>query len=744
MFEALFKYSRDIYARSELVYAADWPAWLPGMLGMLALVGIALLLYRRRSVARWYQLLAIGFLQCAMLAVVLWVLQLPTLSTEQLRAGENSVALVLDNSQSMAYGEEEPRLGQAIRSLESVSESGDPLNLSVRRYEMGGNAVAVPSYSQSVADQATTSIAGSLLQVMREARFSPLAAVVLSSDGADTDGGLTAEELDEIAAFGVPVHTIAVGRTVIGEDLEIATVSMPAKVLPGSAVSARISVRHDSAATTQLKVYDGDNLLAVQALELSPDAGVTNARVNFEIPDVGHHQLSFSVDGRDDEKELRNNQRSTLVEVANQSFRILYFEGEPRWEYKFMRRAMGGDDDVEIVSLLRVSPNKYYRQGIESPEELEAGFPLTRDELFRYDALIIGSVEAAFLRPAQQQLIAEFVSERGGSLLMLAGPGGLGNGGWGQSGIADVLPVTLPPASADSFFRKRAVVELTPQGSASEMLALAEDDVANLAAWRELPEIADYQLTGELKPATTVWLSARTDTGVQPLLLSQPFGRGHAYVLATGGTWRWQMSLPAEDQRHETFWRQLLRAMVASSPVNVSLTANVTAESENVALRAEFRDDAYRPVDDVGVTAVASHEDGATWTVELQPSADEPGVFVADFVPDSTGTWYFEAVAERNDEPVAVSRAGIHYETGQAEHFNIRRNTSLLQGLSEATGGHFMDVDNLDALTELLRYSSAGVTELQYRSIWDAPIVFILLLMLKAAEWLLRRRWSTI
>ena len=113
-------------------------------------------------------------------------------------------------------------------------------------------------------------------------------------------------------------------------------------------------------------------------------------------------------------------------------------------------------------------------------------------------------------------------------------------------------------------------------------------------------------------------------------------------------------------------------------------------------------------------------------------------------MPDASGSWFFEAVAERNDEPVATSRASIHYEPGQAEHFNIRRNSTLLQSISEATGGRYLEPENLDALPALLRYGSSGITEQQYRAIWDAPAVFLLLLLFKAGEWLLRRRWSTI
>ena len=596
MFEFLFKYPRDDYARSELIYTGDWPPWLLALLIIAALAGISWVLYRRRDFARPPQMLAVWLLQLAMLAVVIWLLQQPTLSTEQLRAGENVVAFVLDNSESMAYGESESRLQQAMRSLSATLADDSSLELSVQHYELADRARLVSSFLESEASGTGTSIAASLTDVLREARFSPLAAIVLSSDGADTTGGLSFSDLAEIAGFGVPVHTIAVGRESIPEDIELTDVMLPNSALPGSTITARVSIRHDAAASTRLKVYNGDDLLESLPVDLQPDTKNTTVWVNIKLADAGHHHIRFSVDGIPGEQELRNNSRSTLVEVADQKYRVLYFEGEPRWEYKFMRRALNDDEDLQIASLLRVSPNKFYRQGIDSPEQLEKGFPTTRDELFAYDALIIGSVEAASLTDEQQAIIHDFVSERGGSLLMLAGPNGLGNGGWGQSRIADVLPVRLPPSTTDSFFRKKAAVVLTPQGADDRMLWLADTADANRVAWNKLPEVADYQVTGNLKPAAVTLLQVMTDIGQLPLLITQQFGRGHCYILASGGTWRWQMSMPVEDQSHETFWRQLLRALVAHAPNRISLAASGDGGSTGVSLRAEFRDDAFRPI----------------------------------------------------------------------------------------------------------------------------------------------------
>ena len=741
MFEFLFIYSRQDYARSELVFTADWPVWVPVALMLAAAVGITWMLLRRRGLGSAAQLAALGLLQLAMIALVILVLLQPALRTEQLKPGENVVALVADRSASMAYGEGTSRLDVG---RENLLEAADGSDVTPQFFALAAGAENVEDLSQLQPDAAATSIGDALVDIIGGARAQSLAAVILASDGVDTTGGVSAERLAEIAAFGVPVHTIGVGRDRIPEDIELVQVVTPDKALPDSTVTARVAIRHDAGGDARVRVYDGDELLATELVPLTENAAMTTAPISIDLRDPGYHRLQFSIEGPDGEPERRNNERSALVKVEEQQFRVLYFEGEPRWEYKFLRRALDPEGNIRLASLLRVSPNKFYRQGLESAEQLESGFPAERGELFAYDAVIIGSVEAASLSEAQLDNIRAFVSERGGSLLMLAGPNGLGNGGWGQSAIADLLPTRLPASTTDSFARIKAPVALTPQGADADMLRLAATAEDNFDAWSALPGIANYQATGELKPAAMTLLNVETGTGSQPLLVTQPYGRGHVYVLATGGTWRWQMSMPLEDMSHELFWRQLLRAMVATAPAGISLSVDTSHGESEVRLRAEFRDRAFQPLDNISASAVVSHEDGSELTVDLLPSAEDPGVFAADVPLDRSGSWFFEAIAERDGEALHVARASVYSESGQAEHFNIRRNAALLQRLSEATGGQYFDAGNLEGLADLLRYSSAGITEQVLRPIGFAPAIFALLLMLKIGEWLLRRRWRTI
>lgn len=429
-----------------------------------------------------------------------------------------------------------------------------------------------------------------------------------------------------------------------------------------------------------------------------------------------------------------------MVDVPEGRYKLLYIEGEPRWEYKFMQRALNDDPSLQLSTLLKVTPNKYYRQGIDSPEELEDGFPVERTELFKYDALIIGSMNVAEFTQEQQELIRDFVSERGGSLLMIGGLQGLGLGGWGESIVSEVLPSRLSLENAD-FHRVKVPVMLTDSGRAAPMLKFSDSDTENGEMWDALPEVADYQNLGPLRPAASTLLEVIVDGRPQPLLVTQPYGRGQSYILATGGTWRWQMSMPLEDLSHETFWRQLARNLVANSPRPFELSAN--AENENIVVRAELRDPEAEENQGLEITAVVSSDTNELVNLELLPVAGQPGVYQASFAPASNGLFSVEAISRKGDELVNSVTTATRFEQGQ-EAFNIRQNRALLERVSEVTGGQYWTPPQWGELREAVSYSSAGITEQQISWLWDAPFFFLLLFMLKLTEWLLRRRWQVI
>jgi len=741
MIELFFKYPRSVFNDSEFIFASGWPLWIIAVLVLAFFVTLLVIMARRPGNMKGYQLGAIGFIQLLMLAVVLIVVWQPALVSERLLSGENAVAIMLDTSGSMTFnegGSTRMDQAQALLTPDSLADIANIYN--ILPYGFADNASTMDAFSILPEPGTATNLGQSVLQTLRQATGASLGAVILISDGADNSGAISQAELSEIASFGVPIHSVGIGRENIPEDLELSEVLLPEKALPGTTLSARVAIRHDQGGSARVKVYDGDTFLTTQDIVLGNDQNMTLAFVDIEVPEPGQLDLRFTLDPINNESNLANNMRSRVVDVEESRYKILYVEGEPRWEYKFLQRALNDDPSIQLSTLLKVTPNKYYRQGIESPEQLENGFPEERAELFNYDALIIGSLNAAELSSEQQAMIRDFVSDRGGSLMMLAGLNGLGLGGWGETVVNEILPSRLNADNA-AFVREKAPVTLTDSGRLAPMLQFSDSESENERLWAELPEIADHQQLGPLRPAATTLLGVNVEGRIQPLLVTQPYGKGQSYILATGGTWRWQMSLPVADMRHETFWRQLTRGLVANSPRPFELTSRV--QNEEISVRAQVRDPDAEENQGLEISAVVSSENNDVVSLDLQPVAGQPGVYEASFAPNQTGLYSIEAISRVGESLVSATTTAVRYDEGQ-EIFNVRQNRSLLERISLLTGGQYWSPEQWDEIPEAISYSTAGITEQQISYLWDAPFFFLLLILLKTAEWLLRRHWRTI
>ena len=228
------------------------------------------------------------------------------------------------------------------------------------------------------------------------------------------------------------------------------------------------------------------------------------------------------------------------------------------------------------------------------------------------------------------------------------------------------------------------------------------------------------------------------------MLIQQRFGLGNAYILATGGTWRWQMQLPHEDLRHETFWRQLLQAIASTAPQTVTLSSPQTfyGDRSDVPLRAEVRDKSFKPATDATVLVSVSTGLGPPTEIEMTPVAGERGVYEAVYETQQPGVFRFAASARAGDEELGSAQFAVRREDGVVEHYHVQQNRPLLERLAAATGGKYFAVNDVSELPEAVSFSEAGTVERQVLDFWNMPIVFLLLLALKSAEWLLRLYWG--
>lgn len=748
MFEFLFKYPSAIFSKGQFVFLAPWPVWILGFAIAIAAAALAWHVARNRGLLTGARPVAIWLFETALVALLLFLLWHPAISIATLRPQQNVVAVLIDDSRSMGVSENgTTRLAQATALLNSNLLKSLSQKFQVRLYRFGKDAERIEKPDQTSATAQATRVGDSLKQVLAEASTLPLGAVVLMSDGGDNSGGIDLETIAQIRRQRVPVHTIGFGREKFERDVEISDVSLPARTLADSRLNAQVSFRQFGFARqkAKLSVRDGEKILASQEVTLKPDGAIQTDAMVFNAGVAGPRNLQFTIDPLAGEENLNNNSVVRLVNVTTAKPRILYIEGEPRWEYKFIRRGVEDDRSLKVVSMLRTTQNKIYRQNVDDPKELEQGFPTKAEELFHYDGIIVGSVEANYFTPAQQELIREFADRRGGGILFLGGRATLSDGGYPRSPLAELLPVRLPE-SKGTFHRENSMPELTMQGRDSLICRLVENPDKNVERWKKMPVIADYQLVGDPKPGAVTLLDVNHGGRKSPLLVLQNYGRGRTAVFATSGSWRWQMMQDLGDKTHEMFWQQLLRWLVSETPGRVATATPrpVLSDESKVFLRAEVRDKNFKPIGNARVEARIVGPAGIADTVELSPQPLEEGVYIGEWTADKPGSYLAETVVKQEGEEVGRDVVVFRRDDGVAENFHLLQNRELLEKLAEQTGGRYYPGNRASKLAEEISYSEAGITTRETKDLWDMPVVFLLALSLRAGEWLLRRKWGVV
>jgi uncharacterized membrane protein len=745
VFEFLFTHPLWAYRTGTFAFASSWPLWLLVVSIVAGAFVIAWSVSRRRLLT-WPRLLIVGALQTLMLALVLTLLWRPVLNVERVRDRENVLAVALDGSASMAYGEaDQSRLQQAVAALR-----GGPLDalrkvFEVRLFSFAAETTPLNDLEAIPPPGPQTRIGDSLVRVLQSAGSVPLAGVVLVSDGAENGETLSEARLAEIASYGVPIHTVGVGPESNTNDLELERVDVASSAPPGATVTAEVGIRHHGATQTRLRVYDRDKIIASRDIKLRTDSEVENVALDLPAGDPGTRELRFGLDPLEGERNVINNERHRVMTVPATRRGVLYVEGEPRWEFKYLRRAVDGERSLRLASAVRTTPNKYLRQGVNNATDLEEGFPKDAAELFGYDAVIIGSYEAATLNSTQHRLLREFVDKRGGTVLFLGGRYGLSEGGWQSAPIAQALPVHLPGKDTKTFVRRTLSAELTRYALISPITQFDADAKRNAEQWKTLPPLDDYQAVGRLKPGAVVLLDAPIERGRAPLLVRQQYGRGATFVLATASTWRWQMQLPPEDKRHEMFWRQLLHAIADTAPPRAALTSERSSydDERSVTLEAELHDEKFEPINDAKVELLVAPEREPSFVAQMEPSGRGDGRYHATIDAASAGLYRIDMMARGaggGDAGTAVTH--VLRTDGVLEHFATQQHRAVLERLATMTGGRYWTLNELDGLAAAIPYSKAGVIERQTLDLWNLPIVFLVLLALKGAEWLLRLKWG--
>ena len=644
-------------------------------------------------------------------------------------------------------GAEDPEV--ALRELEEAEETvelGDP----VPPIEPEGK---------------TTNIARAIREARRLAAGSPLAGIVLLTDGQNTAGGDPGTTAARAGDDDVPVFTSGIGDP--GEPINIRVVDLwaPENVFRDDPMLIQVSIKSQGIegedATLELHVRDTGQsaaedergqMVAQKTVKLS--AGLQTVSFEHNPQEAGTFLYSVTVTPREDELLDSDNNKSTVVNVLREQVRVLLVSGSPTWEYRLVKNLLIRDSTIDLSCWLQSMSHDMRQDGNTSIESL----PRSRQELMEYDALLLFDPDPAEFNEKWIEEIKNFMENHAGGLLWMSGPQYslqfLTHARTRE--IRDVLPVRLRGLEAGildamgTTKKREWPLKVPPESTDHPILQIRQDAQDTGRIWGDLPGVYWSFPTRGTKPGAQTLLEhtnpqLRTEQGAVPLLATGQYGPGRSVYVGFQSTWRWRRPGVRYFQK---FWIQTVRYLVQGRLVRgrtrgrILTNRDVYAVGDRVTITAQLYDPAYRPLQRDTVTARVNGPRASEQEVQLRAVAQNPGEYEGSVVARQMGLNELEVVLERADgEPVRVQRQ-FTVEMPDVESANPRMNVSLLKDIAGRSGGAYFPLDKVNGVADAIP-DRREMTVVHGRPIplWDTSRMLIVLVVLFTLEWAFRKRF---
>ncbi len=776
--------------------------WLVGAI-LLAIAALMVLAwsYRQSRSTSWVRGLAIVLKGIGIVALAVCLVE-PLYTGTRPRPGSNLFLVVADNSRSLQISDSGQTQSRGFAMRDRLSAKSAWLtrlsqDFDVRQYVFDTNVRPAKSFDELTLDGEASSIQGVLSALADRFRGQPIAGIMLLTDGNATDLSETsfdAKQLPSVYPVAIDsdrglvdlsVSHVAVSQTNFEASPVTITATLEGRSISGLPVGVRLVDEFGNEVERGVIPSLADGEPVVHRFLLRPEkTGINFYNVQAFLADEEPRRSAAKQDGKvtspseSREATLANNQRLITVDRGGGPYRVLYVSGRPNWEFKFLRRALDEDDEVKLIGLVRIAKKEpkfqflgragertnplfrgfgnkeeqaeqydepvLLRLGTEDKDELRGGFPKNADDLFRYHAVVLDDIEAAFFTQDQLSLLQRFVSRRGGGLLMLGGKDSFAEGGYQRGTIAEMLPVYLDraieTAATDGGFR----LLLTREGWLQPWARLRTNETDEQKRLVAMPDFKSLNGANAIKPGASVVAQVTSADGTaRPALAVQQFGRGRSAALLIGDLWRWNLKrVDHTESDLEKSWRQTVRWLVSDVPARVEVETRriVTASLPGVQLQIRARDLQYEPLDNAQVMLRVQTPDDRKIELAAESSDQSPGQYQTVFTPRAPGAYRATiTVTAADGSEVGQREIGWTVEPQTEEFRTLTVNRQLLDRIAKESGGEVIDLDGLDQFVSGLPNRKIPIVETWTYPLWHQSSVFLFAITCLIGEWGLRR-----
>jgi len=794
------------------------PAWILFCAGLAALAWVCVV-YRqeRASLLRRGALASIRLCVVALLGCLLCE---PLLVLQRNRTERSFVALAVDVSQSMAQRDsyEDQELGEAVargavlsgtaelqahsrlglvqRAL--LADEGAALKALLERnivqlaaFSGGVELVTwasgpgdapelVASLERLTADGRRTDLAGAIEELLDKGQGRRLAAIVLASDGQSTGPGELKEALGMARGRQIPIYPLRIGSSRAGVDVEVGSLRVADRVFVSDylQVEARVSTRGVSESTelvVRLVDERSGREVASQTITLDPEVAEQVVSLQVKAEQAGKMRLRVEVPTLPNETAEDNNSEVVEVVVVDDRLRVLYVEGYPRYEYRYLKNALLREKSIELSSLLLEADADFVQEGTDPVRR----FPQSPEELNRFDVVILGDVDphGGWATAEQLTMLLDYVANRGGGLAFLAGERFVPHRLAGTP-LAKLLPVRIDESFLGRY--EQPLLEgyrwtLTPEGRRHRLFASLPEQAARQTAdgaevserpggFDELPELYWIARTSGPKPGASVLAehpTARTrgeivhDGGLLPLLVIAQYGAGMTLFQATDDTWRWRRK--TGEFLHDTYWVQMVRALALgnrggrSGRWTLRTDRRLYEYGETVSVQLDVLDPEWLaqlpeampfPILESPAGAAPTSDAMLAGNVVLQRIGPAASTFEGTWVAPRAGFFDVQTSSAWLRPGEAAISASFRVRPPDLEFRAPQADHEALNRVAELTSGAVIELDRLVEGLAGIRDQSVRIPDDVVEPLWDSRLAMICFAMLLTCEWALRKAFG--
>jgi hypothetical protein len=593
-----------------------------------------------------------------------------------------------------------------------------------------------------------TAIGDSLHEILDENRGQPVTGIFVITDGGNNTG-IAPEEIAEIAKQdGLPLYLYGIGITK-PKDIVVHDITGSRGVFVKERADFSVKVRGTGYAGQKVKLHLKADGKVVDEQEITLTESDSEYKLGYSPQVKGEAVVEASIDPLDDESATDNNAVSTKVRILDSKVKVLYIEGDPRWDFRYLLSTLQRDRRLTVKCvLLNGDPDL----GTEANSPFLRGFPSERSDIVSNEIIILGDVDPQMLGAARMKLLNEWVSDMGGGLIFLAG---MKYDPFRYAGtpLEPLLPVELAPGLTEAQWsvRSRSPVplRLTPTGELSNIMKLSDDADLNRKIWKSFAGVRWTARVARARPTAQVFLEdsrpalANRDD-FMPVIAQQQYGKGQVMYFGFDETYRWRSQVG--ERYYIQIWDQVIQSFSLERETGASTRTQLKVErpeympDDKVVISGQIYSDKFTALTDPSVpgTITITTPDGKQQKVDvhLLASSDTPGDYSMEYVPKVAGEYHFTTIID----PKAMLKFDV--VSPKIEFGDTAMNATLLQNMAQISGGKFLREEDLNGLPALISSNSSTVPSFKTIPLYYSPWWMAALMLVAALEWLFRRVWQ--